>query len=292
MDKQEFKGYLLVLAGGAIWGTIGPFIKLMADLGASSLLISFLRMAFAFLIMLVITLYKFRLPALRVNRKELFGCALLGLICHGIYNVFYTLAVTLTGVTISAVLLNIAPVFTAITAYLFLHEPMQQRKIVAFAINIVGCVLAATNGSIDSSNLSVIGILYGVGAGICYALTAIIGLLAGRNTNVFTLSTYSYFFAALFLAIYEAPWTDEHLYQSDILTLGFFFALIPTAIAYLLYYQGLQYIKETSRVPVIASVETLVAAILGLLFFHDSLHLVSGIGIIIVFFSIWLINKK
>lgn len=292
MNKKEFTGYLLVLAGGAIWGTIGPFIKLMADFGASSLLISFLRMAFAFIIMLAITLYKFRLPALRITLKELLGCALLGLICHGIYNVFYTLAVTLTGVTISAVLLNIAPVFTALTTYLLLHEPMTQRKIIAFAINIAGCILAATNGTIDTSSISLAGILYGVGAGICYALTAVIALLAGRKTNVFTLSTYSYFFAALFLALYDAPWHDASLYNQDILLLGFLFALIPTAIAYLLYYQGVQYITETSLVPVIASVETLVAVVLGVLFFHDSLHLVSSIGIIMVFLSIGLINKK
>ena len=292
MDKQEFKGYLLVLAGGAIWGTIGPFIKVMADWGASSLLISFLRMSFAFLIMLFITLYKFRLQALRISKTELVSCALLGLICHGIYNVFYTLAVTLTGVSISAVLLNIAPVFTALTSFIFLHEPMDKRKITAFAINILGCIFAVTNGTIDSSNISFIGILYGVGAGICYALTAVIALLAGKNTNVFTLSTYSYFFAALFLAIYDVPWSDAHLYNADILTLGFLFALIPTAIAYLLYYQGVQYIKETSRVPVIASVETLVAIVLGILFFHDQLHLVSSIGIILVFISIWLIDKK
>lgn len=292
MNKTEFQGYLLVLAGSAIWGTIGPFIKLMANLGASSLLISFLRMAFAFIIMLFITLYKFRLPALRISTKELVGCALLGLICHGIYNVFYTLAVTLTGVTVSAVLLNIAPIFTALTTYIFLHEPMNKRKIIAFAINICGCILAATNGSIDSSSLSVTGILYGIGAGLCYALTAVIALLAGRKTNVFTMSTYSYFFAALFLAIYDAPWNDNNLYKPELLWLGFLFALIPTAIAYLLYYQGVQYITETSLVPVLASVETLVAVVLGVLFFHDSLHLVSSIGIILVFFSIWLINKK
>ncbi len=292
MAKTEFKGYLLILAGGAIWGTIGPFIKLMADFGASSLLISFLRMLFAFIIMLGITLYKFRLSALRISLKELIGCALLGLICHGIYNVFYTLAVTLTGVTISAVLLNIAPIFTAFISYMFLHEPMTVRKIIAFIINIVGCALTVTNGNIDISNFSLYGVLCGISAGICYALTAIIALLTGRNTNVFTLSTYSYFFAALFLAMYEAPWNDIHLYNSNILVLGFLFALIPTAIAYVLYYQGVQYVKETSRVPVIASVETLVAAILGIIFFQEQLHYASSFGIVMVFFSIWLINKK
>ena len=70
-----------------------------------------LRVAFAFLIMLPLALVRSGAQALRVDAKTLAACALLGIICHGIYNVFYAYVVTLCGVATAAVLLNIAPVF-------------------------------------------------------------------------------------------------------------------------------------------------------------------------------------
>mgnify|MGYP006870774545 CR=1 FL=1 len=51
---------------------------------------------------------------MKVTPKIMVYCALLGLICHGIYNIFYSLAVTSIGVSLSAVLLNVATVFTAV----------------------------------------------------------------------------------------------------------------------------------------------------------------------------------
>lgn len=75
---------------------------------------SFLRSFFATILMFFMTGLYCGFRCFRVQGKTLLVCALLGLICQGIYNIFYSLAIVKTGVTSSAVLLNVAPVFASV----------------------------------------------------------------------------------------------------------------------------------------------------------------------------------
>lgn len=292
LQNKEFKGYLQVFIAGVLWGCIGPFIQLMEQQGSSFAFTSFLRMAFSFIILAVITVIKFGFLSLRVSKKTLLYCALLGLVCHGIYNVFYSIAVTLTGVTVSAVLMNTAPVFTTVFSYFWLREKITWIKSTAMIVNIMGSILAATGGKFDIMLFSLIGILCGIASGFCYGMTAIIGKMAGEKSNAFVISTYSYLFATIFLVFFINSWEQPTPLNESVLLLGFLYALIPTAIAYIFYYQGLQKITESSKVPVIASVEAVVAAVIGVVIFREQIDMVNVIGIFLVIGSIILINQN
>lgn len=293
MNKQSKNiGGIQVFTAGAIWGTIGLFITQLNRCGSDSMMTSLLRVLFAFLIMSVITTVKSGPRSFIVDGKTLLSCALLGIICHGIYNVFYSIAVVKAGVTISAVLLNIAPVFTALTSLVMFSERLTPIKLFAIAVNVLGCILAVTGGDISLAGLSVTGILFGIGAGFCYSLTAIIGRIAGGKADAFVISTYSYLFAALFLALFIKPMGTEISVNREMLIWGFLFALIPTSIAYIIYYKGVQKITESSKVPVYASVETIVAAVLGVLILHESIGIINIGGIALVIASIALMNRR
>ncbi len=285
--KNQWKGYALVLLGCAFWGTIGVFVKLMGNCGSTSELTSFLRMVFAFLIMLVITIIKDGVRAFKIEIRDLLACALLGLICQGIYNVCYSMAVMKAGVTVGAVLLNVAPVFTALLSLILFTEKIGTKKWVSIGLKIAGCLLASgTFTLMNTKGASFVGIIFGMAAGFCYGLTPIISKIAGRQVNVFVMSTYSYLFAGLFLGIATKPWTADAITNPKVLGLGVLFALIPTAIGYVLYYEGVNLITETSKVPVFASSETVFAIIFGILIFHESFGFVNGIGILLIFISI------
>ncbi|MCH4167003.1 MAG: DMT family transporter [Megasphaera sp.] len=290
--STERTGCIQVLLGSIIWGSIGVFVMYLDQNGSSPALTGFLRVSFSCLIMTIMTVLHYGLTAFHISRRALLACALLGLLCHGIYNVCYNLAIIETGVAISAVLLNTSPVFTAITACIFFSEKMTKTKIMALIINIGGCSLAATGGQIATGNLSLTGLLFGLASGFLYSLTPIIGRIAGNRCNAFVMSTYSYLFAALSLAIYDSPINSMHLITTPILIISFFYALIPTSIAYLLYYLGVQKIKETSKVPVIASIETIAAIAFGMVLFHEQLGIINSAGVILVLVSIVLMNKS
>lgn len=290
--NRNFIGGILIFIGGALWGMIGPCIQIMEQLGSDSILTSFLRVAFAFVIMLVLTIARYGIRSLKIDRNALLACALLGLICHGIYNIFYSLAVNLAGITISAVLLNIAPLFTALFSWMLFHEHITSGKLLALVINIFGCVLAATGGNFSVASFSLIGIVCGIIAGLCYGLTAIFGKIAGEQSNAFVMSTYSYLFAAIFLFFFSKPWQSAAITNLPLLGVGFFYALVPTAVAYLLYYQGVQQMQETSRVPVLASIEMVMAGIFGVMLFHEQLHGMNLLGMALVLLSIVLMSGK
>lgn len=55
----ELKGSIYILASGILWGIIGPFIRIMSELGASPMLISFLRMGFSFVILFLFIIAKY-----------------------------------------------------------------------------------------------------------------------------------------------------------------------------------------------------------------------------------------
>lgn len=284
--KQEKAGTLSIIIVGILWGTIGIFVQEMKNYGANIETISFIRVLFATLIMFVVCYIKCGLKSFIIDKKSLLSCVLLGLICHGIYNVFYSIAVTKAGVSISAVLLDIAPVFTFIFSVLLFKEKIKLYKLAGILLNVTGCVLAVSKSGNNMNNFVWIGILCGIGAGLTYSLTPIIGRLAGKDTNIFIMSFYSYLSASIFLCIYMVTGEYDFVLNKEVVIIGILFALIPTVIAYLIYYWGVKRISNSSKIPVFASMEILVACLLGVICYQESLQGLNIIGIFLVICSV------
>ena len=290
--NQETIAMLQILAAGTLWGLVGPLVKLMELNGSTAASTSFIRMTMAFLIMGAITVAKFGLPALKVSKRTLAACAVLGIVSNGVYNVIYPMAIANAGIAVSAVLLNTAPIFTTVFSMLIFHEGISLLKVVALCINVVGCSLAATGGQFDLATVSLLGIACGIGSGFTYGMAAIITRLAGSSTNTYVMSTYSYLFAALAITVLFQPWNCPESYNAATIGYGFVLALVPTSFAYLLYYKGILKMRETSKVPIIASVEMVATAIISVAFFGEYLSPAAIAGIALVIASIALMNVR
>ena len=118
---------LLILAGSILWGTGGVFILTAAHYGSTPELTGFLRILFSFLILLPVCLFRSGLHGLSLSPRSLLVCALLGILCQGLYNIFYNEAVTRIGMTGSAVLLNLAPFVAASASFLLFGERQTLR---------------------------------------------------------------------------------------------------------------------------------------------------------------------
>ncbi len=288
----ERAGYAFVFVAGVIWGLIGPFMATMSACGAGVELTAFLRVAFAFVFMLPITIAKFGVKSLRVDAKTLVASIALGLVCHGVYNVFYATSVELSGVATASVLLNVAPIVGLVASVLFFKEVASGVKVLAVVVDIVGCALVVAGGDFTALEFSVFGVTAGVASGICYAMAALIVRAAGSSANPFVISTYSYLFASVFCFLFMRPWEVPVQLNTPMLLVGAGMGLFPTAIAYVLYYIGVERISETSRVPVIASVETVIAALFGVLVYHEPLGAAGIVGVVLVIVSIALMSRR
>ena len=294
MKTEQNRGYLLILAAGALWGTIGFFATILANLGMKAGPVAFFRVLSSTVILALALLIKGKgISLFRISRRGLFSCMLIGVISQAFYNVCYMNTIEQNGMATAAVFLYTSPVYVALLSRLFFREPLTGNKILAIVMNIVGCVLTVTGGVFSEMRISAFGLVMGLLAGFTYALLPILSRTGASEENPYTAAFYGQLFGALMLFFLIRPYQNpgtEFTWQIILVLIGF--GLIPSALAYIVYYGGMSRITETSKVPVIASVETVVAAVIGLVAFGQTLGAVKILGIALVLCSIAVMNRR
>ena len=291
--NSNHKGSLLIMFSGVLWGVQGLFMQLLNGLGASSGHISFARMFFSFILLAAFGLITKGVKVFHIDRRGLLCSFLMGLFCQCIYNLSYTSSVKHNGMAVSAVLLYIAPVFVALISKLLFREKFSALKIFALAVNVVGCAFAATGGQFGSTALSLIGLALGLLAALMYSLSSVIGRFASEGHDPISVNMYMFLFASIFVGIISRPWNGIYtVLGAEFILYSSLLALISTVVPYVVYLKGISLISETSKVPVFASVEMIVAALLGVVVLSEKMNFLNVFGILLVLISIWMISRQ
>ena len=294
MNSEQNKGYIMVLIAGMLWGTIGFFATLLSQLGMEAGPVAFFRVLSATIVLAIILLVKGKGTSLfAISKKGLFSCMLVGFISQALYNVCYMHAIEQGGMATAAVFLYTSPIYVAILSRILFKEPLTSNKIMAIVINIIGCIITVTGGDFSTMKVSLFGLVMGILAGFTYALLPILSRTGADKEDPYTAAFYGQAFGALLLFFLIRPYNGvgaEFNVQMLLVLIGF--GIVPSAMGYIVYYTGISKVTETSRIPVLASVETVVAAIVGLIAFGQNLSLMKILGIILVLLSIAVMNKK
>ena len=181
--NSDYWNFIKIFITGCLWGTIGLFVKLMEDMGSSSAYTSFLRLFFGFLLLVVMTLVFDGPTAFRIGRKTLLSCILLGIVCQGIFNILYSMSISINGMSVGSVLLYTAPIFTSLASILLFKEKLELIKWIALLVNVLGCALTATGGDFGAVAFAPLGLLIGIGAGFTYAVTVVMIKVSFFITN-------------------------------------------------------------------------------------------------------------
>lgn len=284
----------MVFMAGVLWGTIGLFSTILSKLGMDSSPVALYRLIFASLMLIPVLIVKGKgLSLFRLSKRGLISCMLVGFISQALYNLCYMKAIELGGMAVASVLLYTAPVFVAIMSVIFFREPLTRNKLIAIFVNIVGCVLTVTGGDFSAVTVTGTALLMGVLAGFTYGTLPVFSRFGADDENPFTSAFYGLAFGALLLFFLVPPSNGigtEWSWQIVLTLIGF--GIVPSALAYIIYFGGLSKVKETSVVPVLASVETVAASIIGLLVFGQSISIVKAAGIALVVVSILIMNLR
>ena len=277
----------MILSSGVLWGTIGVFVTTLKGLGIDALTAGFLRILFGALILVPIMIAIGGKRLFIIDKKGLVITAILGIFSQALFNYCYCQSITRTGVATASVLLYSAPVFVAIMSAVFYKENMTAAKGLAVLLNVCGCFLTVTGGNIGQLSFSVSGILLGISAGFLYGLMTVISRLTSDKYDPLTVMFYSFLFGAAGLSLAVKPWENISLFLSTpVLLTAVGFGLIPTVGSYMFYLNGMKKKIEVSKVPIIASVEIIVAAAIGMTLFQEHLGIVNVAGIGLVVLSI------
>ena len=285
-------GPALILLAGCFWGSMGIFVRRLTDYGFSSIQIVAIRVTLAALIFCILLLI--RDPAgFRISVKDIPLFLGLGFGSILFFTVCYFTAITMMPLSTAAILLYTSPIWIMLMSVLFFREKLTGRKLLALVLAFAGCVLVS---GISGEGMTLTGLLVGLGSGIGYGLYSILGTVALRRYSPYTVTTYTFAFAALgaWLICRPAEMLAKFAAAPDLPGLVFFCfltALVTAVIPFLAYTLGLRTV-EASRAGILATVEPLVATLIGVAVFSEPLTLLSGLGILLILAAVVLLNGK
>lgn len=290
--KNTKIGTILIILAGCFWGSMGIFVRRLGTYGFSSIQIVSIRLTLAAIIFALVLFIKDR-SGFKILLKDILLFLGLGFGSILFFTICYFTAITMMPLSTAAILLYTSPVWIMLMSVLFFHEKMDKKKLAALILAFVGCVLVS---GISGEGMTIIGLLIGLGSGIGYGLYSILGTIALRRYSSYTVTTYTFIFAAIGSWFISRPADMFHKF-SNTEDLGFliFFcfltALITAVIPFLAYTLGLENV-EASKAGIIATIEPMVATMIGVIVFSEPLTIMSGIGILMILSAVVILNLK
>lgn len=285
-------GTVLIIIAGIFWGSMGIFVRRLTAEGFNSIQIVAIRLTLAALFFCVIMLIKDR-KGFKISPKDIplflglgFGSILFFTIC-------YFTAINLMSLSTAAILLYTSPVWIMLMSTVFFKEKLTAKKIIALAAAFAGCVLVS---GLSGGKISAFGILVGLGSGIGYGLYSILGTIALRKYSSYTVTTYTFIIASIGSWVICRPADMISKFSSSthllmLIAFCFLTAVITAVIPFLCYTLGLENV-EAGKAGIMATIEPLVATLVGVIVFSEPITFLSGLGILLILAAVIILNIK
>lgn len=278
-------GATLVIAAAALWGSLGLFGRLAFERGVSPMELASVRAALAFV--LALPLLAWRPGALRVRTRDLPLLVAYGVVSVAFFYWVYLAAVDRLPLAIAAALLYTAPAFVVAIAWTMRWEPVRPRRLVPLAMVLAGALLVTGAWRTLGPDVEAVGIALGLAAGLAYATYTAIGKRIRGRYDTLTTILWAYGIGAAVLAVAAPPWTVMFRHD-DARLLMVLMALGPTLLAAAFFYIGLRHV-EASAASMLATIEPVVATLLGLLWLGEAVSGDAVVGIALILgAAVWL----
>ena len=285
-------GPLLIIIAACFWGSMGIFVRGLGEYGFSPIQIVAIRITLAALMFCGLLFVKDR-SGFKIRLRDIPLFLGLGFGSILFFTVCYFSAITMMPLSTAAILLYTSPIWIVLMSAVFFREKMNAKKLVALALAFGGCVLVS---GISGEGISLKGLLFGLGSGIGYGLYSILGTVALRRYSPYTVTTYTFILAAAgsWLICCPTDMLSKFSAASDLPRLVFFCiltALVTAVIPFFSYTLGLRTV-EASKAGIIATLEPMVATVIGFTCFSEALMLSSGMGIVLILAAVVLLNWR
>ncbi len=291
-SNSSVLGPALIILAGIFWGSMGIFVRRLSSYGFTPIQITSVRLTLAAVGFCLIQLLLD--PAgFRISLRDLplfFG---LGVGSVLFFSSCYFTAINMMSLSTAAILLYTSPIWIMLMSVLFFHEKLTGRKLLALVLAFGGCVLVS---GISGGGLTLPGLLVGLGSGIGYGLYSILGTVAPRRYSAYTFPTGPFLFAAFGSWFIRLPAQIIAKPSSAPSPLGLFLfccltTLVTAVVPFLTYTLGLRTV-EASRAGILATIEPMVATLIGVFVFSEPLTILSGLGVLLILAAVILLNLK
>ena len=284
------KAFIYIILGAALWGSIGFYVENLYVYGFTPMEVVTLRVLTASIILLVFMI--FRSPKQLKLKKwtdisYFIGTGIFSII---FFNYFMFKTIELASISVASALLYTGPAFVIVLSFLLFKEPMTKRKVMALIITLIGTTLVVELFPFNLKSIPLVTIITGLSSGFGYALYSIFSKFALKKYSSLAVTTYTFTVAAVALIpFFPFKAYAELLMDVKVLFFAFGLGFLPTAIAYIIYTYGLQ-MTEASNASLLATVEPVVATLIGIFVFQEGFGFSQMVGMACIIGAVILVQ--
>jgi len=281
---------MMMVAAAIMWSTSGTLTELALVEKATVMQITVFTYAFSSLI-LAPAIAIFDRKSFRIDRKDLAPFFVFSLITGAFFTVAWYACIDLTGVATAVILLYLYPSIVTIASVFFLKEKMTIQKALALPLTFVGAVLVAGAQDIESGlAFDILGIALGIYAAVAAAVYYIWGKKFLDKYPANTVILYMNILSIPVLVLIGLPFD---LGSTAITPTGWFWifmsGLVPGTIGFVVSMMALNHL-EASKASIVASIEPVAAVLIAYLVLSQTVTVLQGVGIALVFFGVVLLR--
>ena len=296
--RRPALGYLMVSAAAVLFGVNGTVAKIVLHSGISSLRLSEIRSAGAFIGLFLVVLVT-RPEALRTTRRELPSLILFGVGGVAAVQLFYFLAIRRLPIGVSLLIEYLAPLLVALWARFVAGEPVRRRIWAALALALAGLSLVVDLWS--GISLDGAGVAFALLGALSYAVYLLLAEHSVARRDPVSLLAFGFLFASAFWSAVQPWWSfPAGIVGSDVSLLGnlsgshlpvwgliAWIVLFGTMAPFALIVGSLRHLSAT-RVGIIAMLEPVAGAIVAYAWLDETLGGVQLAGGAVVLAAIFL----
>jgi drug/metabolite transporter (DMT)-like permease len=279
---------LLLLALSAIWGSSFIFIRYLAPI-IGPLATADARMLFAGVALVLFFLLTRFKPEWRKNGRHFL---VIGLLNSAIPFVLYSVAALALPAAMEAIFNSMSPMFGAIFAALWMDEKLTPRKIAGLLLGLAGVVVMSSLGGLSLDAKTVLAVAACVLAPMCYGLAGVYIRTRASHVRPMAVAGGSQLlggFALLpFVAIAPPPLAAI---DARVALIVVAFALLCSAVAYIMYYKLIADIGPTKALTVTFLIPVFAMA-WGLLFLNETITWSMILGAVIILVGTFLVAAR
>ena len=282
--------YIYILLGAACWGMIGLFTRTLGELGVTVFQRVTIR-NFGALVVMTLVFALTRREVFRIKGRHLLLFAGSGLLSVQGMTLTSFICQQECSLAVSGILLYLAPSFVVLMGAALWKAPITRRKVTALALAFGGCVLVS---GIMSGGLTVspLGLVMGIASGFCYATYTVFAHYVMGHYGSLTMTYWTFVFAGLgSLFFWDTAALTAVFTSLTGLWSGLGLIVVATVLPYLLYTKGLEGV-ESGKASIMANVEPVVGALVGVFVFGETLSVWVILGVVCMLCGVMLLAKE
>ena len=292
--KLKLRGMLLARLASSLWaisGISGEILFKQFNFSSDWLVSTRTLMSGILLFMIVIFIEKKSILRPLKNKWDSMGIILFGV--AGMYLVQYTYfkTIELSNVSFATILQFTAPFF------IFIYESIKNRKlpsiltITLLFMTILGVVFIATKGNFSNLSVSLEALLFGLVSAIMIAFYSTYPKKLLKKYGSITVVGWGMIIGSVISNIIHPIWKIQGDINAKSIIQVITVVILGTSIAYLIYIASLNYISS-SLAGILTTFEPVLAAVLSVVIFGLKFSIIELIGFVLVFVSIFILEKR